>query len=89
MGLPVPDGAEQKEALKFVHDKALHGYLYPMLVFTAHTGARRSEMLRARVTDIDFNSNSAVLREKKRVRECGRLAAYHSAKRIEECSKSG
>ncbi|HEY4261042.1 MAG TPA: site-specific integrase [Schlesneria sp.] len=59
---------EQKEVLKFIREKTFHPYLYPMLVFTAHTGARRSEMLRARVTDIDFKSNTAVLREKKRVR---------------------
>lgn len=59
---------EEKEVLAFVQRKAEHAYLYPMLVFTAHTGARRSEMLRARMTDVDFVSNTAVLREKKRVR---------------------
>jgi integrase len=58
---------EQKEVLKFVQHHTEREYLYPMLVFTAHTGARRSEMLRARVTDIDLRSNTAVLREKKRV----------------------
>ena len=59
---------EQKAVLKFVLGDSEHAYLHPMLVFAAQTGARRSEMLRARVTDIDLRSNTAVLREKKRVR---------------------
>ncbi len=60
--------AELKEVMKFVRRTAVHEYLYPMLVFATQTGARRSEMLRARVTDIDLLTNSVVLRERKRVR---------------------
>jgi len=59
---------EMKEVLKFVHRNAVHAYLHAMLTFAAQTGARRSEMLRARITDIDLLSSSAVIREKKRVR---------------------
>ena len=60
--------AEQKEVLKFVLANSQHKYLHPMLVFASQTGARRSEMLRLRITDIDLRSNTAVLHEKKRVR---------------------
>ena len=39
-----------------------------MFAFAAHTGARRSEMIRSEVTDIDFESGTVLLHEKKRVR---------------------
>ncbi len=42
-------------------------FLYPMACFAAHTGARRSEMLRSRRADIDLDAGVAVIREKKRV----------------------
>jgi integrase len=42
-----------------------------MLLLAAHTGARRSEMLRARVEDVDLGSAAATIRDKKRVK--GRL----------------
>ena len=42
--------------------------VYPMVAFAAHTGARRSELLRVQIDDLDFEGNSAVIREKKRVR---------------------
>ena len=39
-----------------------------MFVFAAHTGARRSEMLRSQVEDFDFDAGMVTLREKKRDR---------------------
>jgi integrase len=39
---------------------------YPMVVFAAHTGARRSEMLRSKIRDVDFESGKITIREKKR-----------------------
>jgi integrase len=42
-----------------------------MAAAAAYTGARRSELIRMRVADIDFEANVVVIREKKRVR--GRL----------------
>ena len=45
-----------------------HGWIYPMICFAAHTGARRSELLRARVTDLDFDGETVLLRECKRVK---------------------
>jgi integrase len=57
-----------EELLAFVQAHAAHGFLYPMFAFAAHTGARRSEMLRALVTDIDFGGETVLIREKKRAR---------------------
>lgn len=41
-------------------------WVYPMLALCAYTGARRSEMLRSRLEDIDFESNVITIREKKK-----------------------
>ncbi|CAN5345182.1 hypothetical protein BH10PLA2_BH10PLA2_09420 [soil metagenome] len=41
-------------------------FTYPMFAFVAHTGARRSEMLRSRRSDIDFKRNEITIREKKK-----------------------
>jgi integrase len=56
------------ELLAFVRAQSTHGFLYPMFALAAHTGARRSEMLRAEVTDIDFAGETILIREKKRAR---------------------
>jgi integrase len=60
--------AEVEELLRFVEANGRHDFLYPMFVFAAHTGARRSEMLRARVDDVDFAGGAVLLREKKKAR---------------------
>lgn len=39
-----------------------------MFCFAAYTGARRSEMLRSRIDDVDFVTGTVVIREKKRDR---------------------
>jgi integrase len=43
-------------------------FVYPMFVFCAHTGARRSEMLRSRREDFDFERGEVTVREKKKDR---------------------
>jgi integrase len=47
--------------LKHIKEKSLQPFLYPAICFVAHTGARRSEMLRARVTDVDFEGRMVSL----------------------------
>jgi len=42
--------------------------VYPMFVFIAHTGARRSEALRAVKSDFDFDAGVVTIRERKRSR---------------------
>ena len=61
----------QDEIREFLADvRAMNrpGFIYPMLAMAAYTGARRSEMLRSQIQDIDLESGQIVLREKKRVR---------------------
>jgi integrase len=60
---------EVDELLAHVKVQARLPFLYPMFVLAAHTGARRSEMLRARVTDLDLEGQTVLLREKKRSKE--------------------
>jgi integrase len=59
---------ELAELLAHVKDKATHLWIYPLFCFAAHTGARRSELLRALVNDVDFTGNTVIVREKKRIR---------------------
>lgn len=59
---------EVTELLAHVRQKTIQPFLYPALCFVAHTGARRSEMLRARVADIDFANRMVTIHEKKRVK---------------------
>jgi integrase len=60
---------ELEELLAFVRQEATHGWIYPALAFAAHTGARRSELLRVLVTDVDFEGLTVLIREKKRSRK--------------------
>jgi integrase len=55
-----------QEVLDYVKKVAQHPFIYPMFIFAAHTGARRSEILRSQVDDFDFQSRTVQIREKKR-----------------------
>ena len=57
---------EIDELLAYVRRHATKPFVYPMFVFAAHTGARRSEMLRSKTRDVDFASGKITIREKKR-----------------------
>ena len=46
--------AETQAVLDHVRLSARHPFIYPMFVFVAHTGARRSEILRSQIDDFDF-----------------------------------
>jgi integrase len=54
--------------LDFVQQRKAPVWVYPMCVMAAHTGARRSEMLRAERQDVDLETGIITIREKKRVR---------------------
>ncbi|MEM6777731.1 MAG: site-specific integrase [Planctomycetota bacterium] len=54
------------ELLEFVKENARHPFIYPMFFMAAHTGARRSELLRSQLSD--FRDGFVTIREKKRVR---------------------
>lgn len=55
-----------QEVLDHVRRNSQQPFIFPMFVFTAHTGARRSEVLRSRVDDFDFGARTILIREKKR-----------------------
>ncbi|MCA9218122.1 MAG: site-specific integrase [Planctomycetales bacterium] len=59
---------EIADLLDHVKQNSNHDFIYPMFVFAAHTGARRSEMIRSELDDIDFVAGQVTIREKKRVR---------------------
>ena len=50
-------------------DHAAHGWIYPFFCFAAYTGTRRSELLRVLISDVDFDGNVVLIREKKRSRK--------------------
>lgn len=56
------------EVLAHVEQQSAHPFVYPMFLFVAHTGARRSEMLRSRIEDFNLQDQTVLIREKKRDR---------------------
>jgi integrase len=60
---------ELAQLLAFVKDHAAHPWIYPLFCFAAHTGTRRSEILRVLVSDVDFDASVVLVREKKRSRK--------------------
>ena len=62
------DSKEISDFLRYVKRHIAHSWIYPALCFAAHTGVRRSELIRALVADVDFKSGTVLIREKKRSR---------------------
>jgi|ERR1043166_1113533 integrase len=62
------DLSEIAELLKHVSAVGHQPFVYPMFCFAAHTGARRSELLRLTKSDVDFDADSVLIHEKKRAR---------------------
>lgn len=58
--------AETDEVLDLVRRRERLPHAYPMVVFAAHTGARRSEIRRSLITDFDFEGRTVLIREKKK-----------------------
>jgi integrase len=54
--------------LEHIRVNARHPWIYPLACMAGHTGARRSELLRMLVSDVDFAAGSVVVREKKRLK---------------------
>ena len=59
---------EIEELLAHVRECGTLPWVYPMVCFAAHTGARRSELLRVEIADIDFTGKAVLIHEKKRAR---------------------
>lgn len=60
---------EVEALLQHVKATATHRWVYPLFCFAAHTGARRSELLRALITDVDFTGGTVLIRERKRAHD--------------------
>jgi len=60
---------EVQELLEYVKAHALQPWVYPMFCFCAHTGARRSELVRALITDVDMEAGTVLIHEKKRAHD--------------------
>jgi integrase len=58
---------ELEAFLAHVRQNAILPWIYPLVVFAAYTGARRSEMLRALASDVDLAGGVVTIREKNRV----------------------
>jgi integrase len=54
--------------LAYAKEHAAYSWIYPLICMAAHTGARRSELSRMLVSDVDFDGGSVIIREKKRVK---------------------
>jgi integrase len=67
---------EIDEVLELVRQRKRLPHAYPMFVFAAHTGARRSEIRRSLITDFDFEAKSVLIREKKKDHE--KVETYRS-----------
>lgn len=74
------DQSQVMELLTQVQETARHDFIFPMFAFTAYTGARRSEIIRSRIDDIQFDTNQILIRERKRrkdKKETTRLVPLH------------
>ncbi|WP_020476619.1 site-specific integrase [Zavarzinella formosa] len=76
---------EVEELLDYVRDTASHPFIEPMFVFAAHTGARRSELMRVRAGDVDFESGFVLIREKKRDRGRETMRRVPMSERLVRC----
>lgn len=65
---------ETCDLLQHVKENAQQSFLYPMVVLAAHTGARRSELIRSRLAD--FDEDSVVIRERKKSKK------QHTTRRV-------
>jgi integrase len=57
---------EIAELLTWVKTRPVSPWVYPILCFAAHTGARRSEIVRALTSDVDLAGSVVTIREKKK-----------------------
>jgi len=59
---------EIADLLDHVKERPISPWIYPAFVLVAHTGARRSEMMRVKPEDVDLEGGTVTIREKKRTR---------------------
>lgn len=70
--------------LRDIKEKARLTFMFPMLAVAAFTGARRSEILRLQIGDVDFTARKISIREKKRCRGRNTTRRVPMSDRLEE-----
>lgn len=60
---------EIQEVLDVVRARGCYPWIHPLFCMAAHTGARRSELTAALVTDVNLQDKTVLIREKKRRRD--------------------
>lgn len=80
--------AEIEQVLDFVKENASHPAVYPMFVIAAHTGARRSEILRSQAADFDLHARTIRLRELKKARGKRTMRIVPMSDRLFEVTRS-
>ncbi|MEZ6121270.1 MAG: hypothetical protein R3C28_32535 [Pirellulaceae bacterium] len=70
--------------LNHVAATAEYPFVYPMFVMAAHTGARRSELIRSCCDDVMFEAQQVSIREKKRVRGRQSIRTVPMSSRLHE-----
>ena len=65
------DSSQIADVLKIAKKKSRNDWDYPMLATSAHTGARRSELLRLTRQDVDLTNRVMTITEQKRVKGMG------------------
>lgn len=60
--------SELAQLLADIETQSILAFVGPMIATAAYTGARRSELVRCQMKDVDFDAARILLREKKRVR---------------------
>ena len=74
---------EVRELIDHVGRAARHSFILPMFALAAYAGARRSEICRAEVDDLDLEGRTVTLREKKRRRGTDSFRAVDMAEALE------
>ncbi|HBE71545.1 MAG TPA: hypothetical protein DDW52_25660 [Planctomycetaceae bacterium] len=82
------DREKLKKLLAFVEQEARHDCLHPMCVLAAYTGARRSELCRALVSDIDLMTSTFTIRERKRSRSHRTTRSVPMTQTVQQVMKS-
>jgi integrase len=62
--------------LKHVEESARYPFIYPLFVFAAYTGARRGEIRRSQIDDIDFELGQVKIRERKRKKNLAQTSRF-------------
>jgi integrase len=60
---------EIAELLSYVKADATMPWVYPLVCTAAYTGARRSELMRMEINDVDFAGETLLIRERKRAHD--------------------